>query len=43
MSDRPARWSKQDDADLKRIIRQGSWLKEAATILERSVRDVQCA
>jgi hypothetical protein len=35
------RWSKTDDGDLKRMIRQGQSLKEAAAILERSIDDVQ--
>ena len=34
-------WSKQDDGDLKRMIRQGRSLKEAAEILERSFDDAQ--
>jgi hypothetical protein len=39
MTDKP--WSKQDDGDLKRMIRQGRSLKEVAAILERSIDDVQ--
>jgi hypothetical protein len=34
-------WSKQDDGDLKRLVRQGSTLSEAAVILERTVADVE--
>jgi hypothetical protein len=34
-------WPKQDDGDLKRIMRQGHSLKEAAAILDRSVDDVR--
>jgi hypothetical protein len=34
-------WSNTDDDDLKRMIRQGCSLKEAADILERSFDDVQ--
>jgi hypothetical protein len=34
-------WSKQDDGDLKRMIRQGRSLKEVAAILERSIDAVQ--
>jgi hypothetical protein len=39
MSDKP--WSKQDDADRKRMIREGRSLKEIAAILERSFGEVQ--
>lgn len=34
-------WSKQDDADLKRMMRQGRPLREAAVILQRSLEDVE--
>jgi hypothetical protein len=39
MSDKS--WSKQDDADLKRMIREGRSLKEIAAVLERSFGEVQ--
>ena len=39
MSDQ--RWSKRDDADLRRMIREGRSLKETAAVLERSLEDVE--
>jgi len=33
-------WSKQDDGDLKRMMRECRSIKEAAATLERSVEDV---
>jgi hypothetical protein len=34
-------WLKQDDGDLKQLVRQGRTLQEAAVILERTVADVE--
>jgi len=34
-------WSKHDDGDLKRLVRHGRTLREAAVILERTVADVE--
>jgi hypothetical protein len=33
-------WSKQDDGDLKQLVRQGRTLREAAIILDRTIADV---
>jgi hypothetical protein len=41
VSQTEAPWSKQDDGDLKRLIRHGRTLHEAAVILERTVADVE--
>jgi hypothetical protein len=39
MNDRP--WSTQDDADLKRMIREFRPFKEIASVLGRTAEDVQ--
>jgi hypothetical protein len=39
VSEKP--WSKQDDADLKRMARECRPLKETAAVLDRSIDDVQ--
>ena len=36
-----ANWNNRDIADLKAMIRQGRSLKEAATVLDRRIADIQ--
>jgi hypothetical protein len=35
------KWSKADDGDLKRMMREGRTLKEATVVLQRTTEDVQ--